>query len=333
MLNKLQVFLGMMPAEEMPVSRQAEEPFNKRNAEVVLRTSDKVDFYVWRGILAAASPFFDDMFALPQVGSKRKRREAGEVFEDGKPVISVTETSKTLRSLLLFCYPHNDPVMMEEVDICNVLEAARKYDMEEVAGRVLIQFVTRAQAAPYDMFALAFKHRWGDEMLVAAKACLAFSPPSRCPRQFADVRTAIYFELLRYRQECCRAVHEELVDGDEPEECQPTMPWASFHDAEVLLGFEFGGLDCCDSVQWVEFDTETAPMPIYLVHALTAMAKVMVEFPHGSLIDNPDWILRTAASVAPTHCGHCSAKTYENVAKCASLVAKRVEIVTSTVSI
>ena len=44
----------------------ASYPFDKTNADIILRTSDLVDFHVFSQILIAASPFFEGMFDVPQ---------------------------------------------------------------------------------------------------------------------------------------------------------------------------------------------------------------------------------------------------------------------------
>ena len=43
-----------------------EHPFNKPTADVILRSSDDVDFRVHKVILAEASPVFEGMFSIPQ---------------------------------------------------------------------------------------------------------------------------------------------------------------------------------------------------------------------------------------------------------------------------
>ena len=44
----------------------ADPPFDKETTDLILRTSDHVEFHVWKGILAEASPVFEDMFVLQQ---------------------------------------------------------------------------------------------------------------------------------------------------------------------------------------------------------------------------------------------------------------------------
>ncbi|KAH9942481.1 uncharacterized protein BXZ73DRAFT_97891 [Epithele typhae] len=99
----------------------ADAPFDQPSADIVLRSVDRVDFRAHRVILAQASPFFADMFSLPQ-------RSPPDV--DALPVVDMSEDSKTLRRLLLLCYPVDKQELESVADIAPVLAAARKFDME-----------------------------------------------------------------------------------------------------------------------------------------------------------------------------------------------------------
>ncbi|KAH9066765.1 hypothetical protein EDB87DRAFT_1588082 [Lactarius vividus] len=41
-------------------------PFDGPDSDTILRSSDQVDFYVYRIILSKSSPFFKSMLSLPQ---------------------------------------------------------------------------------------------------------------------------------------------------------------------------------------------------------------------------------------------------------------------------
>ncbi|KAF8637191.1 hypothetical protein AX14_010331, partial [Amanita brunnescens Koide BX004] len=67
------------------------------NGNLILRSSDLVDFFVIEGLMRFVSPFFDGKFPL---------KEHEEV--DGRPVIIVPERSEVLRGLLNLIYPGED---------------------------------------------------------------------------------------------------------------------------------------------------------------------------------------------------------------------------------
>ncbi|PIL24646.1 hypothetical protein GSI_12530 [Ganoderma sinense ZZ0214-1] len=102
----------------------ARHPFNQPSADITLRSSDRVDFYVYGPILSQVSPVFADMFSLPQPSSVSRAAIAD------RPVVDVTEDSRALERLLRLCYPIRKEKLEKLGDIVPVLHAAMKYDME-----------------------------------------------------------------------------------------------------------------------------------------------------------------------------------------------------------
>ena len=90
--------------EVPPQPTTASYPFNKANADIILRTSDHVDFHVYSQILMAASQFFERMLEVPQPPVDQQQ------LKYGRPIIDVSETSKALDLLLRLCYPINKQV-------------------------------------------------------------------------------------------------------------------------------------------------------------------------------------------------------------------------------
>ncbi|KAF9238799.1 hypothetical protein BU15DRAFT_88244 [Melanogaster broomeanus] len=90
-----------------------------QDADVILESSDGVKFCVHRCILAAASPFFEHMFSLPQPPSDGKEH---------RPVVPVSENSSTIGTLLQFIYPEPDPVVTSMDELVTLLSTSVKYD-------------------------------------------------------------------------------------------------------------------------------------------------------------------------------------------------------------
>ena len=72
-------------------------PFDYDDADVTLRSSDKLDFHVHKLILSTSSPLFKSMFSLPQTDAT--------VSLNQKPIIDLPENSKTIGALLTRIYP------------------------------------------------------------------------------------------------------------------------------------------------------------------------------------------------------------------------------------
>ena len=97
----------------------ARAPFNRSFVDVVLRTSDKVEFHLSKVVLMLASEFFEDMFS----GDSLAPPSPGE-----RQIVDVPEDSHVLDPLLRFCYPVDDPVLDDLNMLNRVLAIAVKYD-------------------------------------------------------------------------------------------------------------------------------------------------------------------------------------------------------------
>jgi hypothetical protein len=73
------------------------EPFDVSDTNLIIRSSDKVDYRVHKTVLAMASSFFKDLLSLPQPSNC-------EVV-DGLRVVQLSEGSELLNSLISMFYP------------------------------------------------------------------------------------------------------------------------------------------------------------------------------------------------------------------------------------
>lgn len=171
-----------------PISAAA--PFDRKDADVILSSSDNVHFRVHRAILMIASPFFDSMFRLPQPPDAR----------DDIPVVHVTEDSYTLDVLLRMCYPVARPAMTLGL-ISSALEAANKYDMCIVKASLKEDLRHYISSYPLRVFVVAC--RLEDESIATAAAAELerVTGPNDLP-PFADVfgelPAGCYHRLLQY---------------------------------------------------------------------------------------------------------------------------------------
>jgi hypothetical protein len=73
------------------------ETFDESDTNLIIRSSDLVDFRVHKSVLAMASPFFKDLLSLPQPSDSES--------VDGLPVIQFSEGSELLNTLVSMLYP------------------------------------------------------------------------------------------------------------------------------------------------------------------------------------------------------------------------------------
>ncbi|KAI5992315.1 hypothetical protein F5J12DRAFT_460768 [Pisolithus orientalis] len=183
-------------------------PFDHVKADVILRSSDGVDFRVFRLFLSLASPFFETLFDLPQPSEET---DTDMEIKDGLPVIPVSEDSKTLDSLLRFCYPctlAEDPVLEDFREIIDVLDAAKKYSLDAIqqAVRKSLFIPKILETNSLRCFAIACRTRMQDECELAAKYTLQ---EPLIPGWFEEIElitSAELLSLLTYHQKCSSAV-------------------------------------------------------------------------------------------------------------------------------
>ncbi|OSD05501.1 hypothetical protein PYCCODRAFT_1465385 [Trametes coccinea BRFM310] len=129
-------------------STVASHPFDLDSADITLRTSDNVDFHVHQAILAIASPFFATMFQLPQP-------EIAASATTSRPLLAVSEKSKTLDSLLRLCYPVAKLATTDVDEIALVLQTAVKYEMTWPISFLSSELKTAAAREPLHVWAIA----------------------------------------------------------------------------------------------------------------------------------------------------------------------------------
>lgn len=187
----------------------ADAPFNRSSADVILRTVDNVDFRFYKLLLSLASPFFANMFALPQ---PPPLDSSADQTKYGLPVIPVSESSVILRKLLSFCSPiyDTDVPALESLDIVmSVLDAADKYDMKRV-GKFVVNMITAPhflEKEPMRVFAIACRYRAEEETTMAARYMLRFAVWE--PTYVAEldfISGSDYQRLVQYHASCGQAM-------------------------------------------------------------------------------------------------------------------------------
>ncbi|KAI0251061.1 hypothetical protein BJV78DRAFT_1126902 [Lactifluus subvellereus] len=195
------------PSPQSGGPRDAGPPFHDISPDltVILRSSDNVDFFVSKPILAQVSDVFKDMFELPVTAPEDASPLQGDSQRDNLPLIEVTETSRTLDIVLRFCYPVENPDLNDLGDIRLLLEARRKY-MIEAFDRTIKDALSRiAESQPLEVFALASRYALEDAANDAAKQMLGFPQNDNLAQSvLKDLTATQYHQLLQYRQVCVR---------------------------------------------------------------------------------------------------------------------------------
>ncbi|KAJ7281373.1 hypothetical protein C8J57DRAFT_1297412 [Mycena rebaudengoi] len=192
----------------MSPTRVASYPFNDESADIILRSSDDVDFHVHKLILSLVSPVFKDMFSLPQGPDSNSGETVG-----GLPVIRVAESQKVLHQILTWCDPRCNPTSALDADEMGILLAATdKYDMAPVTTRIAGAFQNNlsklVEAEALRVFAIAYRYKnyTGMPELIkkAARETLKMKTPfARVPmKDFNHIPGDVVQRLYVYHAAC-----------------------------------------------------------------------------------------------------------------------------------
>jgi hypothetical protein len=141
------------------------------NADVILQSSDLVHFRVNKSVLVASSPFFGDMFSLPQ--------PPNDGAPDELPVVHISEDSEVLNSLISMLYPVPPEIPSSSDNILALLASASKYDMDMVQSSTRAE-VSRRRLLPqtrpgvFRVYAVACSKGLIPEASTAARLTLAY---------------------------------------------------------------------------------------------------------------------------------------------------------------
>lgn len=85
------------PPQTNSTASPVEPSFDVPDANLIIRSSDLVNFRVHKPVLAMASPFFKDLLSHSQPSDSQ--------FFDGLPVVQLPEDSELLNCLVSMLYP------------------------------------------------------------------------------------------------------------------------------------------------------------------------------------------------------------------------------------
>ena len=171
---------------------------NVPDANIIVRSSDQVNFRIHKSVLAISSTFFENLLSLPQ--------PPDEELIDGLPVVQLSEDASVLSNLISLLYPTRRCVKPGSYEMMFALLAAcQKYDMESIQLDIRDDvecgtFLAPDKAQDFNAYALASSLGLVPEMEHAARLTLGQ------PMTFESLRDGLRLfkghalcELLRYR--------------------------------------------------------------------------------------------------------------------------------------
>ena len=113
---------------------------NVPDANIVLRSSDRVNIPVHKSLLAMSSPFFEDMFSLPQ--------PPDDETVNGLPVVQLSEDAGVLHCLVSLLYPISTIIPSSYERVFALLAACQKYEMVSIQSYIRAEIQRGTYPAP-----------------------------------------------------------------------------------------------------------------------------------------------------------------------------------------
>ncbi|KAG5219440.1 Phospholipase [Salix suchowensis] len=105
----------------------ASSPFDDPDADIILRSSNNVNFHIYSVILKLVSLSFVTCSQFPTHNTNQPNR---------KTYSTVEEDSTTLDTMLRLCYPGPDPRVTKYAQLTSILRVAEKYDLDGVVEKM-----------------------------------------------------------------------------------------------------------------------------------------------------------------------------------------------------
>ncbi|KAF7294087.1 hypothetical protein MKEN_01455300 [Mycena kentingensis (nom. inval.)] len=207
-----------MDLDAPPAPRDADAPFSPRSNEqnppdLILQTSDNVRFYVHWAILRFASPFFNDLSSLPSPTGP----DANPTHQ-GKPVVSIPESSIVTEKLLRLCYPRLADafkiVDLEGVD--GAYGAARKYMVTGGTAQLESFLVEPEILKQHARRVYAIACHYGLEDIAKTAAIASLPEPvlheeeETPPPEYSSISAVHLWRLQTFQRRCARTLESAL---------------------------------------------------------------------------------------------------------------------------
>lgn len=208
--------------------------FNSPDADIIIRSSDGCAFRVHRLILSLGSVTFKDMFAaqahtfLPSLAAIAMSNDSeSDDFKDGLPVVRLTETSRTLRTLLQLLYPGDHPEISGRAAIIAIVNAMDKYMVDGYPKFIAAALRFVLVEAPHLVLAFAFRHKLSFDLRSRAAYHTLLSPAIAISDDVLELLAPFqYHQILVYHHQCTLQASVALKKLD----------WTRTKWAEVSVG-------------------------------------------------------------------------------------------------
>ncbi|KAJ7647018.1 hypothetical protein FB45DRAFT_892118 [Roridomyces roridus] len=300
-----------------PFSRESADEFG--SSDLILRSSDSVDFHTHKTLLAFASPIFRELVASPS--PTHPLIEAVDARE-GTAVIQLSEPSDALCQLLLLCYPQAViGAFGRNLDgLCDAYGAAEKYKIPGGKPAVKAAISKYVEDEPYRVYAIACHLELPDLAKSAALETLDdyFLPTDGeyDSPEFAHITAAKLLQLRAFHVQC-GVNAANIVKGIASAQTYDAKGSEAARPWWILEGHQG---NCGPTI---EQDTHRSPAPWFRAHMAT-VGEVVKSRPNGAAAAQA--VLDYTNTLRDiSKCGRCCQDSAEHMATLAERVRQLVE--------
>ncbi|KAM5539756.1 hypothetical protein V8D89_006569 [Ganoderma adspersum] len=301
---------------------RAADPFNSRDADVVLLSSDGVEFRVHKKLIRLGSRVLSELIPLaqppPPSSSSPSRHHRKQ-----RPVLHLADSSDVLDLFLRFLYPIPEPPTTLN-DVYPLLELATKYGAPSVAARMRPHLLRpdHLAADPYVIYALAVYAGMPDIAAVAARHTLPHPIPSTLKLTEMAEGSALV-RLLAYRRRCeaaAKSVVAAVADDDR-------VPWWIQMQWRRLcfLGqcWECAKLLPARHLKWDKLACGSLLVPEYWVRYMAGVREALGERLDAGVAR--DARLMRPALESAVRCSTCAGRAWWDLEEFAGILADAIE--------
>jgi hypothetical protein len=299
------------------IRRETDPPFDDPEADVIIRSSNNIDFYVFKTLLSFSSSVFKDMFYVAQ------GKPEDDELKDGLQVIPTSDSAETWRILFRFLYPcgaAGQSTLNSLDEFSRAIEASRKYGITRAEEMIIAELIAPrfSKANPMRIYALACQYGLEAEAREAAKQTLCIPILGRPYVVELENMAASHYHRLQEYHQCCGIVASEVAANTEWIQPSSFVGFSS-HD---VCGKEGRKATLADgnirrvATWWAD----------YMMFAETALE----DCPVGATVVASDLmcdVLRNA-----NRCPYCSCQAYDEMRAFGAMFAAEVDRVVAKVS-
>ena len=212
---------------------------NDPNGDIILRSSDQVEFRAFRWPLEHLYPVFSDMFHLNDPSTSPE--------PSTPPVVQMVETAPVIEALLRLSLPIDPPIVKDPRIIAPIIGAIVKLQAERRC-RWWIRMTTEDMVPvnPWAMYAILLSfgrkscdYRFEEEIRIAARETVG-RKLIRPWEEASMISAADYDRLLEYHSDCRRRFLE--AESEVLKNAGTSWPWIDGHCTWVRV--DFGDCRC-----------------------------------------------------------------------------------------